>query len=89
MHSDIHPDFIDSVTDTNTQIIEITGGFRSVCQPCHVGIIKTFKTRFIEACQKWKTDEYRRIGGSGKIPVPGRKQVLEWLKKFGESFQLK
>ena len=88
MQSHIHPDFIDSVADTNTQIIEIPGGFTSVCSPCDVGIIKPFKTRFIEACQQWKTAEYRRMGGTGKIPVPGRKQVLEWLKKIWRDFPI-
>ena len=89
MQSHIHPDFIDSVADTNTQIIEILFGFTYVFQPCDVVVIMPFKTTLIEACQIWKTDEYTRMGGSGKIPVPGRKQVLEWLKKYRESFQLK
>ena len=48
--------------------------------------MKPFKTRFIEQCQAWKFAEYTRIGGTGKIPIPDRKQGLEWLNEIGKFF---
>ena len=62
-----------------TRVITIPGGFTSVCQPCDVGIMKPFKTRFTSLCQDWKVAEYARHGGTGKIPTPSRVEVLEWL----------
>ena len=38
----MYPDFIDSVADKNTKIIEILVEFTSVCQPLDVGIIKSY-----------------------------------------------
>ena len=86
MHSHVHSDFIDYVTDRNIQMIQIPGGLSPVCQLCDSGIIKSFKSRVIEACQHWKTDEYRRMCDFRKIPVPGPKQLLEWLEKTWRDF---
>ena len=69
-----------------TRVMNIPDVFISVCQPCDVGIMKTFKTRLVEQCQSWKVAEYTRLGGTGKIPISGRKQVLEWLSEIRKSF---
>ena len=53
--------------------------FTSVCQPCDVGIMKPFKTRFTTLCQDWKVAEQARLGGTGKIPASSRGEVLQWL----------
>ena len=75
MESHIHSDFIDAVDERGTQVLQILGGFTSVCQPCDVGIMKPFKTRLAEKCQDWKVCKYSNIGGSGKIPSPARSDV--------------
>ncbi len=86
MESHIHPSFIDSVGELGTRVIEIPGGFTSVCQPCDVGIMKPFKMRLIDLCEQWKITEYARMGGVGKIPTPGRAQVLLWLDAIWKDF---
>ena len=86
MESHIHQNFIDSVQLLGTRVIKIPGGFTSVCQPCDVGIMKPFKNLLVEHCQAWKVAEYIRLGGTGKIPIPGRKQVLEWLSEIWKRF---
>ena len=77
--SHAHPILIDSMDEIGTRIIEIPGGFTTVSLPQDVGVIKTFKTRLVKLCQKSKLDEYTRLGGTGKIPTPGKEKVSERL----------
>ncbi len=82
----IHPDLFNSVDGLNTCIIEIQEGFTSVGLLCDAGIIKPLKTRLIQLCQQRKVSEYTRLGGTGKIPVPGRQEVLQSLDKIWREF---
>ncbi len=82
----IHPSFIDAVDSLGTQVIQIPGGFTFISQSCDVGIIKSFKTRLVELCQEWKVAEYTRKGETGKVPVPGSIQMLQWLDKIWREF---
>ena len=50
---------------------------KSVYQTCDDGIMKPFKTSFTALCQQWKVSEYAWLGGTGKIPTPGRAEVLQ------------
>ena len=86
METNIHSDFIDSVQLLGTRVIEIPGGFTSVSQSCDVGIMKPFKTRFVDLCQEWKVSEYARLGGTGKITILGRVQILEFLDIIWKQF---
>lgn len=65
------------MTDTNTQVIEITAVFTSLSQPHDVVVIKPFRLRLIELCQHCKFEEYPRLGGSGKFSVYKLMQVLD------------
>ena len=84
-----HTDFIDAIDERGTQVIQIPGGFTSVCQPCDAGILKPFKTRLAEKCQDWKVCKYSNMGGSGKIPSPARSDVLEWVNSIWNGFSEK
>ena len=75
MESHIHSDFIDAVDERGAQAIQIPGGFKSVCQPCDVGIKKPFKLRLAEKCQDWKVCKYSNMAAPGKIPSPARNDV--------------
>ena len=86
MESHIHQNFIDSVQVLRTRVINIPGGFISVSQPRDIGIMKPLKTRLIEECREWKAVENTRLGGAGKIPIPVRKKVLEWLNEVWKTF---
>ncbi len=86
MESHIHTDFIDTVDEFGTPAILIPGGFTSICEPCDDGIMKLFKTRLTELCQQWKVSEYQRLGGIGRIPIPGRAEVLQWLSTVLNEF---
>ena len=63
MESHIHSDFIDAVDERMTEVIQIPGGFTSVCQPCDVGIMKPFKKRLAKKCQGWKVCKYSNMVG--------------------------
>ena len=84
--SHIHQNFIDSVQLLRTRVINIPGGFISVYEPHDIGIMKTLKTRLIEQCREWNPVENTRLGGAGKIPIPGRENGLEWLNKVWKKF---
>ncbi len=88
MESHIHPHFVDTIDGFGTLVIQIPRGFTSLCQPCHVGIMKPFKTQLLELCQQWKVAEYQRFGGIGRIPIPGRTEVLRWLNTVWNEFHL-
>ena len=79
MESYIHSSFIDFLQLLGTRGIKIPVGFTSLSQPRDVGVKKTFKTGFVELCQNWKLAEYARLGGIGKILIPGRVEILEFL----------
>ena len=51
--------------------------------------MRPFKGRLAELCQDWKVVAYEHIGGTGKIPVPGRAEVLEWLDLIWREFSNK
>ena len=77
IESHVHHNFIDSVQLLGTGSINIPGEFTSVHQPSDAGIMKPFKTRFIEQCLASEVSEYTRVRCTGKISIPGRVQVLE------------
>ena len=43
---------------------------------------ETIQTRLVEQCQAWKVAEYIHLGGTGKIPIPSRVEVLKWLSEI-------
>ena len=79
MESHIHFNFIDSVHLFGTHVIEIPGCFTCVSEPCNTGIMKLLKIKFLELRQNWKVAEYFRLDGTGKILIPDRVQILEFL----------
>ena len=87
MESHLHSNFIDSMDTLGTQVIQIPVGFSFLSQPCYVGIIKQIEIRLVEFRQGWKEAEYKRVDGSGRIPVPEGMQVLQWLYKVWREFQ--
>ena len=72
MEAHVHPNFIDASDNYGTNVVQVPAGFKSVSQPCDAEIMKPLKTELVELCQSWKVAEYNRLGGTGKIPVPGR-----------------
>ena len=81
-----HLYFIDPVDNYGTHEVQAATGFTFVSQPCDLGITKPLKTHLVELCQSWKVVEYNQLGGTGKIPVTRRIQVLQWLNLSGRSF---
>ena len=86
MEAHVHPNFIDASDNYGTNVVQVPAGFKSVSQPCDVGIMKPLKTELVELCQYWKVAEYNRLGGTRKIPVPGRIQVLQCLNSIWKKF---
>lgn len=74
MQAQLYPFFIDAIDNYGTNKVQVPRGFTSVSQPCDVGIMKPLKTHLAEFCQSRKVAEYNRLGGTGKISVPGRVQ---------------
>ena len=89
MEPHIYSNFIDSVQLLGTLMIEIPGAFTSALQPCDFGIMKLFKTGFVDLCEGWKVAEYARLGRTGKIPIPGHVQILKFLDIIWKQFSSK
>lgn len=68
----------------STRIIIFPGGCTSVLQPCDVSISKPFKSRLQAKCTKWKSEMYALIEYHGKVSIPVRVLVLQWLKEARE-----
>ena len=50
MESHIANDFVDAVDEQTIKVIQIFGGFTTMCQLCDVGIMKPFKTELAQIC---------------------------------------
>ena len=86
MESHIHSNFIDTVYEKGTKVIQIPRGFTPVCHPRDEGIMKPFKMQLAEMCQSRKISKYSNMGGIGKIPTPVRTDILNWLNKIWNEF---
>ena len=51
--------------------------------------MRPFKARLVELFQDWKFAEFESVGGTGKIPVPGRAEILDCLDVIWREFSNK
>jgi len=82
----IHPVFASNVEANNTFIAFVPGGQTSVSQPADVGVNFPLKTRLRKKCCDWKVLKYAEQGGVGKMPTPGRVEVVNWLFEAWNDF---
>lgn len=83
-----HPAFAEKAGSIGTRVHIIPGGLTSVLQPLDVGVNSPFKLQYQRICQRWKIEEYHRRGGIGRMPVPMRKQVIDWVAQIWDSFPI-
>ena len=84
LKSQIHSNFIYTMKLIGTSVTEIPGRLPSVSEPYDVGIMKQFKTGFVDLCQEWKVAKKAQFGGTEKIRSLVASRYSNFFTQYGK-----
>lgn len=72
----------DQFKGTRTKIVNLSGGYTSVCQPSDVVASKSLKCRPRGAFKVWNVYQYQARGDIGKLPTRRRQNDSQWQYSY-------